>query len=358
MRGNVPEGGQLVNDSDLFVGRVSANVLGQSTVGLVATHGNPTGDVGNSLLGADFNYLNTRSFDDVTISGQTWFQQSETEGVDGEDSAWGVKLESPNQQGLNGGVEYKLIGENFFPALGFVNRRGIKQSEAEVGYVNRFRAGSRIRSLENSLEFKYITDTDGNVETEELEAEILKIQNQTNDEAFLRFTDNREVLTEPFTISEGVTIPVGDYSFRRYGGELTFAGQRKLSGSLRLEDGGFFSGDRWTAEARVEWQPNRFFKGVFEYEFNDIDLPEGAFITRLMRLNTEVAFNTEWAWITTVQFDNQSDLLGANSRLQWIPRAGQEFYIIYNGGWLDENRMGFVTVGQSATAKLNYTFRF
>ncbi|MGI9205328.1 MAG: DUF5916 domain-containing protein, partial [Woeseiaceae bacterium] len=69
---NLPAGGQLINDSELFVGRVSANVLGQSSVGMIATHGNPTGDASNSLVGADFNYLNTRSFDNVTIEGQAW----------------------------------------------------------------------------------------------------------------------------------------------------------------------------------------------------------------------------------------------------------------------------------------------
>lgn len=354
----VTQGGQLINDSELFVGRLSANVLGQSSVGVIATHGNPTGDASNSLIGADFNYLNTRSFNNVTIEGQAWLQQSDTDGMDGDDSAWGVKLVSPNQQGFKGRVEYSSIGENFFPALGFVNRRGIEQSEIGAGYVKRFDAGSRIRSLENFFELTRITDNDGNLQTKIFEAEILKIQNQANDEAFLLFSDNREVLTQPFTIREGVTIPVGDYSFRRYGLDLTSGGQRNLTASLRLEDGGFFSGDRRTANVQLEWQPSKHFKGVLEYEINDIDLLEGQFITRLMRLNTEIAFNTEWAWITTAQYDNQSELLGINSRLQWIPRAGQEFYLIYNGGWIDEMGTGFETVGQSATIKLNHTFRF
>ena len=348
----------LISDSELFVGRVAANVLGQSTIGIIATHGNPTGDESNSLIGADFNYLNTRSFDNVTIEGQAWYQQSETDGLDGDDSAWGVKLLSPNQQGFQARIEYTSIGENFFPALGFVNRRGIEESEMAAGYINRFAAGSRIRSLENSLEWTRITDSDGNLETEIFEGQVLKIQNQSNDIAFLLFSDNREVLTQPFNISEGITIPVGDYSFRRYGAELETGGHRTLILTLHLEDGGFFSGDRRTANVKLKWQPSKYFTGELEYEYNDIDLLEGHFDTRLMRLHTEVAFNTEWAWITTVQYDNQSELLGVNSRLQWIPKAGQEFYVIYNGGWIDENRTGFDVIGQSATVKLSHTFRF
>ena len=89
-----------------------------------------------------------------------------------------------------------------------------------------------------------------------------------------------------------------------------------------------------------------------------MDLLEGQFETRLLRIRTDVALNADWAWITTAQYDNQSDVLGVNSRLQWIPKAGTEFYVIYNGGWIDEDIRGFQTVGESATIKFSHTFRF
>ena len=356
--GDVPDGGQLINDSELFVGRVAANVLGQSTIGAIATYGNPTGDADNNLIGADFNYLNTRSFENVTIDGQLWYQKSDTEGLEGDDESWGIKLRSPNQEGWKGRIQHTVIGENFFPALGFVNRTGIKQSEAAVGYIKRFDAQSWLRSVENFLEWTRITDTNGNLESELLELQLAKVQNQSGDQAFLLYSDNREILTEPFTISEGITIPAGDYSYRRYGLDLTTGGQRQLIATVHVENGGFFSGHRKTVNAKFEWHPSRHFTGVFEYEYNDIELLEGEFDTRLIRIRTEVAFNTEWAWITTAQFDNQSELLSVNSRLQWIPKAGQEFYLIYNGGWIDEVNTGFEPIGQSATLKLSYTFRF
>jgi len=88
-------------------------------------------------------------------------------------------------------------------------------------------------------------------------------------------------------------------------------------------------------------------------------LPEGRFDTRLLRFEGgDVAFNEEWAWITSIQYDNQSNQMGVNSRLQWIPKSGLEFYLIYNGGWLDDLDRGFQKVGQSATAKVSYAFRY
>jgi hypothetical protein len=356
--GDVPDGGRLVDDSELFVGRISANVLGQSTVGGIVTYGNPTGDLSNSLIGADFNYLNTRSFDKITIDGQLWYQQSDTEGLDGDQTAWGVKLRTPNSTGWKAKIEYRQFGEEFLPALGFVNRTGIKENEAGAGYTKRFGPGSKLRSLGGFVEWRRFTDMDGNLETEIFDVTLAEMQNQSGDEGKLYFLDEREVLTTPFEIVDGVIIPVGDYSYERYGASIETGGQRLFILTMLLEDGGFFSGDRMTANTKLEWQPSKHFAGVLEYEYNDIDLLEGAFDTQLIRLRTDVAFNAEWAWITTAQYDNQSDLLSVNSRVQWIPQAGRELYFIYNGGWLEEDIRGFQKVGESATVKLNYTFRF
>jgi len=358
----------LISESELFVGRISANILGQSTIGAIATYGNPRSDADNSLVGVDFNYRNTRSFDNVTIEGQAWVQQSDTEGLDGDDSSWGVKLLSPNQTGWKGRVQYTSIGENFNPALGFVNRRGIEQTEAGIGHTRRFAGGSRFRSMENTLVWSRVDDMQGNLESESFELILAKLQNQSADSAWLTVHDFREVLTEEFSITPDVTIPVGDYSYTRYGVSVETGGHRKLATTSSLMSGDFFNGTRQTASVKLDWQPSKHFNGSLEFEYNDIELTDinqelRQFETRLMRLKTEVAFNAYWAWIMTAQYDNQSELLGINSRLQWIPKAGQEFYLIYNGGWqeggwLDRHSSGFQKVGQSATAKLNYTFRF
>lgn len=356
--GEVPDGGQLVGPSDLFVGRVAANVLEQSTLGAIVTHGDPNSDLDNNLVGADFNYLNTRSFENVTIDGQVWYQESDTEGATGDESAWGAKIRSPNEEGWLGKYEYWSIGEAYNPALGFANRVGIKKNEAGLGYTKRLAADSRIRSLSTFWEWQRYTDTDGNLETELFDVKLIGIENQFGDELDLFVVDNREVLTEPFEIVDGIIIPVGDYSFTTYGAELETSRHRTLQLEIEVEDGEFYNGDIRSFEAKVRWQPSKHFRSEIEFEYNDIDLIQGDFETRLLRLRTDVAFSAKWAWIMTAQYDNQSDVLGVNSRLQWIPEAGREFYVIYNGGWIDEPMRGFDTIGESATIKLNHTFRF
>lgn len=356
--GDLPEGSPVINDSDLFVGRASANIFEQSSIGAIITHGNPTADDSNTVVGLDFNYLNNRSFEGVTIEGQAWYQKSDTDSFEGDDEAFGANISSPNTDGFSGGLEYRQLGENYFPAMGFANRVGIKQAQAELGHTYRFSRGTLLRSIANNIEFTTVSDTDGNTQTEEIELELAQIENQKGDQTVLLLNNIREVLVKPFKIADGITIPLGDYSFQRYGIELESGGQRRLLVTLGLEDGGFYGGNRKTAELTLNWRPSPYFTSVLEYEFNDIDLPQGNFNTHLVRLRTNIAFTPEWAWISTIQYDNQSALLGVNSRVQWIPRAGSEFYIIYNGGWRENEYSSFDQLGQSATMKVGHTFRF
>ena len=109
---------QAVAPSSLFVGRVAANVLAESAVGLIVTDGDPLSNVDNSVAGVDFRYQNTRLPNGRTLESEAWYQQSSTDGREGNDAAWGIRAWSPNTAGFRGGVGIKQVEANFNPALG------------------------------------------------------------------------------------------------------------------------------------------------------------------------------------------------------------------------------------------------
>ena len=127
---------QGVDSTNLFVGRLSANILEESSIGMIVTNGDPRNNLDNSLFGMDFRYRNTRLSGGRTLEGEAWYQQSDTQGTIGDQSAWGVRLSAPNNTGLRGEVAVEQFDDQFNPALGFVNRRGIQRSEVQVGYTN------------------------------------------------------------------------------------------------------------------------------------------------------------------------------------------------------------------------------
>ena len=67
-----------IDASSLFVGRIVANVLEESSVGMIITEGDPHTNHSNSLYGVDFRYLNTRLPGGRTLEADDWLQQSNT----------------------------------------------------------------------------------------------------------------------------------------------------------------------------------------------------------------------------------------------------------------------------------------
>jgi hypothetical protein len=143
-----------VDADELIVGRVSANVLEESAVGLIATIGDPTSNVENSLIGADFRYLNTRLASGKTLQGSLWYQQSDTSGIDGDDAAYGFALKAPNTEGWSGDLVYKEIDHNFRPALGFAAGCGAAADD-KVRFSGQTRRDARRRSRFPGAELRY-----------------------------------------------------------------------------------------------------------------------------------------------------------------------------------------------------------
>ena len=95
------------------------------------------------------------------------------------------------------------------------------------------------------------------------------------------------------------------------------------------------------------------------YEYNDIELPQGQFVARLIRLEASIAFSSTLSWVNLVQYDDVSDTIGVNSRLHWIPEAGKETFLVLNHNL--EQRMensSFHSASADVVIKLGYLFRF
>ena len=353
------DGFENINSSNLFVGRVAANVLSESSVGLIMTDGDPRTNMNNSLLGADFRYRNTNLPSGHSLEGELWYQSTDTQGVNAEQDAWGVRLESPNSEGFEGEFGFQHIEENFNPALGFVNRNGIEFTDIGIGYTNRPDDHRWLREISHSVSFRNYDLISGGLESRFIFIEPFELQTNNGDEFGAQFTYDREVLLEPFEISDGVVIAAGDYEFTRYGLEGSGANERAIAPSFEVTDGEFFNGDRFEMSVGAEWRPNGRLLFGLEYEYNDIDLREGSFVTRQIQINADFSFNARWSWLNLLQYDNESGSAGINSRLRWNPRAGQDLFIVLNHGFSAVRTFRDLTSTQSQfSVKYTQTFRF
>jgi hypothetical protein len=340
------------------VARVSANVLSESTVGVILTEGNPQGTGENSLIGTDFVYRNTRLPGGRVVEGEAWFQSSDTQGVSGDDHAFGIHLVSPNSTGLRGGLRFSEFQENFNPGLGFVNRVGIRQYNVGVHYRHRPTAGF-LRALDGGLNVERVENISGGLQSSRVRLDVLNLQSRQGDNFELNAATHTEVLAGPFEIYPGIVIPVGEYDFDDKSVRVSSADQRRLSGGFGFQRGGFYGGDRDQIFGALAWRPSGHFNTRIEYQINDVELPQGAFTTRLISVRADIAFSARLSWVNLIQYDNVSEILGINSRLQWIPEAGRQLFLVLTQNLEDYDRDGsFHTAYSEAAVKFSYTFRF
>jgi uncharacterized protein DUF5916 len=347
---------ETAETENVSVARLAYNVLEESQVGVIATYGDPRSENDNALIGFDFNFRDSNVFGNQTVTASAWFQKTFTEGLDGDDHAWGVRAAFPNDTwDLSFGAAE--VRANYNPGLGFTRRFGRSIREFFTSARYRIRpSNSVIRRIDFGVGAFAITDLDFVLETGNFRIDLIEIQNQIGDTVGVTFRHQGEFLPEPFQIFRGVTIDRGHYGANQWEFSFQSATARPFSVSADVGMGEFFDGTRLQLDLGVQWRPSRHLFMSLSYEENDVSLPAGNFSTRIVRARLNIFFTPDLSWNNFVQYDNVSDLLGINSRLRWIIEPGREFFFVINQGFLTDG--DFRSAVTEVSAKLGWTFRF
>ena len=143
--------------------RVKQNVLAESSVGLIATSGDPRGRTGSWLVGGDATYQTSRMKGDKNFLLGVWGIAMGRDGLGPDSNAYGVSLDYPNDL-WDTVVKYWRVGQDFDPSLGFVARRGVHAYTFNTEYKPRpdfWNIRQMFFEFRNSL----VTDLDGQWES-------------------------------------------------------------------------------------------------------------------------------------------------------------------------------------------------
>jgi hypothetical protein len=346
----------------LSVVRAKAGIGDESTIGTVLTSGDPLSNTDNSLVGFDYLYRNSRLPGGRVMEAGAWFERSDTPGLDGDDAAFGVGVSVPSNAKFRGGLALREVQANFNPALGFLSRRDVRDYMGHLAYTDRPVNGFW-QSIYFGVDGLRIEALGGGLQSQQIGFTPAQLTNRTGDVLYIRANFAKEVLYEPFEISRGVLIPGDpsgtDYSFADWGIEGRFAGYRTVSGNVAYTDGDFYGGTRARLFGNVVWAPSPRYRTSLGFNINDIELPQGRFTTRILTTGFDVVFSSRLSWTNLIQYDNVSELMGVNLRLNWIPEAGKEFFFVINHNLEDFDRdNSFHSATADVVAKISYTFRF
>ena len=222
-----------------------------------------------------------------------------------------------------------MIGDDFNPEIGFLRRKGFRQSSANARFSPRTESISWIRQITVQPNLRYFENEQaGFVESRQRGGDF-RVEFESSDQFGLTFTDSYENLVEDEQIS-GAIIGAGRYSFRDVQASYFMGPNRPVLGRLSVRRGSYFDGhitslgisQGWiTVTPQLSLEPS--------VSFNWIDLPQGRLgrhvaLTRVTYTMTPRAF-----FSGLVQYNSGNDTFSTNVRLRWEWAPGSELFIVY-----------------------------
>jgi hypothetical protein len=217
-----------------------------------------------------------------------------------------------------------------------------------------------VRKFSGTGQITYIEDGAGRVTTRVLDGEF-GIDFQNSDRFQLGLNEDYELITRPFSITPGALVPVGSYGFTTGRIGYTLGQQRPFSGTILVERGSFYGGDRTAItynRARLNFssqlsvEPN--------VSFNWLDLPAGSFTTKLLGSRVTYTLTPRLFASALLQYNSSTRTIGTNARLRWEYAPGSELFIVLN----EERDSEAAAPGmrglqnRSVVMKVNRFFRF
>lgn len=344
-----------IEAKNLAVGRISQQVLAESSIGGIFTYGDPRSNGDAWLGGLDFNYQNSRLHGGKVLAGNAYFMFSGTNQDEGDDTAFGADLDYPNEP-LDVHLFFRHWGEQFNPTLGFIKRTGIREYKASINRIWRPNT-RRLRSVELGVRPSYTTDLDDRIVAEDHDAPTLVFKTPAGDKLKLEGTYYRDVVDAAFDLWPGVTIQPGDYDYWQFKPSIGTSSARPVSINFKFRYGGYYTGRQTAYRPEIEWRPSRYLTAGADYELRQVRLPEGDFDVHLARLRLDLALTPDLTWGTLAQYDNESDDIALNSRIRWTWRPGNDVFLVLNQTW-DENNSRLTRLATEATLKVGATLRF
>ncbi|MBT8313403.1 MAG: hydrolase, partial [Maribacter sp.] len=101
----------------------------------------------------------------------------------------------------------------------------------------------------------------------------------------------------------------------------------------------------------MRFQPKAFVSLVFNYDQIQLPEPYGSADILLISPKFDLTFSKTIFWSTLVQYSNQRDNLGINSRLQWRFAPLSDLFVVYNDNYFVNT---FMPKLRSINLKLTY----
>ena len=339
----------------LSVARLTVPVFSMSRGGLIFTNGDPTGNTRNSVVGGDFQYRDDTTFGGNIVQADLYYERSISNKA-GEDDSYGVGLNYPNEP-WSGEFYFKTVGENFTPALGFVNRPGIRVYDGSIRYLLRNRGpGNFLRTAVIETSHVVTTNLAGRIDTRD---QALQVQFVTAaDHAFYATVRNNfDRLVNNFVLPHNLIIPAGAYSWNNFNTHTQISRSLPLSFHVDVICCDYYNGNMVRVSPDLRFRPSEYLEMNVSYDGQFIRVPGGSVDIHIASIDGLINFTPDMQFAIQAQYDNISERFGFLGRYRWEFRPGSEIFVaVGQSALIPDSAISFQTTAVSV--RLGHTFRF
>ena len=154
-------------------------------------------------------------------------------------------------------------------------------------------------------------------------------------------THKWERLDVPFEIRDSVFIPAGDHPFNYAGILFRTNPSRALSAQGVTHRGDYWNGRWFQYGGGVTWKTGPHLELTGSFDRKEINLPveNGEFATTILGLDVLGAVSRKLFANALVQYDNDSETIQANIRIDWIHTPGSDLFLVLNTGYFKGDLM-------------------
>jgi hypothetical protein len=308
--------------------RVRRNILRRSSVGMIATGRWPaaSGQDENAATGID---ADLRFFDNVQSN--LYWARTASPGRTGDDASHRARfLYDGDRYGFE--ADRLVVGSNFNPEVGFVRRTDFALNALMARFSPRLRRGRAIRMLTWQGNFEYVTDAGGDALEDRIVTGRFGVEFNSSDRVVILVAQQYERLPFDFTISPGVVVPAGGYSYELVEATYTLGQQRRMSGNLAASHGSFYGGTRTAAGYSGRLGLSTHFTMEPIVTLNWVTLPYGEFTAHLAGARVSVTPTARLAFSALSQFNPAARTLTSSVRMRWEYVPGSELFLVYSDG--------------------------
>jgi len=322
-----------VGDEDAFVPRANYTVVrmkrdvfsNSSVGGIFLNREGGSGADYNRTAGLDGVFTFGSSVDLSLLAAKTF-----SPGTTGGDWAGAVDFGWTTDR-FDTGFTYLDIGERFNAEMGYVPRTDIRNAQVSAAWTPR-PSWSGVRQLHVGGSASYFENHAGRVESRN---QGLDLTVNRQDSSVIGFHLDRDYDYLPYDWETADTvIPIGGYTWNTFRASFASNQSRRVYGSLGLDLGGYYGGDKQTVRASFGFLPLETLLVENSYTHNRITLPgAGVYSTNVVSTRVSYSFSPDLFLKAFVQYNDARRLASLNVLLWLIYRPGSDLYIVYDQGW-------------------------